>query len=214
MGKKKQDLLLGGRPVLWRTVDALRRASALEGIVVAVPAEDVAGWRRRLRGCRKVRAVVPGGEERQESVARGLEAVPAGVGWIVVHDGVRPCVTPELVARVVGAARQHDAAIAALPVVETLKRGADGWVGATVPREGLWAVQTPQAFRATLLREAHRRAQADGASATDDAALVERLGAPVRLVPGLARNVKITRPEDLRLARALVRRTAPRRWSG
>lgn len=205
MGKKKQNLSLAGRPVLRRTVDALSRTAGLDGIVVAVPAEDVAGWRRRLRGCPKVRAVVAGGAERQESVARGLDAVPADVVWIVVHDGVRPCVTPSLVTRVVRAAREHDAAIAALPVAETLKRGANGWIEATISRDGLWAVQTPQAFRATLLREAHRQARADGAAGTDDAALVERLGIPVRLVPGLPGNVKITRPEDLPLARALIR---------
>ncbi|HEV8306765.1 MAG TPA: 2-C-methyl-D-erythritol 4-phosphate cytidylyltransferase, partial [Methylomirabilota bacterium] len=124
--------------------------------------------------------------------------------WIVVHDGVRPCVTPELVTGVLAEARAHGAAVAALPIAETLKRAAEGWVTATVDRDGLWAIQTPQAFRAALLREAHRRAAADGLLATDDAALVERLGAPVRVVPGLPGNVKITRPDDLGLARALL----------
>ena len=205
MGGKKQGLPLGGRSVLRWTLDVLEATPVVRGVVVAVPAEDVAVWRRRLRPCRKVRAVVAGGAERQESVARGLAAVPADVPWVVVHDGVRPCVTPNLVTRVVQAAREHGAAIAALPVAETLKRGAAGWVQATVDRDGLWAVQTPQAFRADLLREAHRRGAADGVLGTDDAALVERLGAGVRLVPGLPGNLKITRPEDLALARALLR---------
>jgi 2-C-methyl-D-erythritol 4-phosphate cytidylyltransferase len=172
--------------------------------VVAVPGEDVLAWRRRLRACRKVRAVVAGGPERQESVARGLAAVPATAAWILVHDGVRPCITPALVRRVVDAARVHGAAVAALPVAETLKRGAEGWVKETVPRDGLWAIQTPQGFRAALLREAHRRAAADRVVGTDDAALVERVGVPVRLVAGLPGNVKITRPEDLPLARRLL----------
>jgi 2-C-methyl-D-erythritol 4-phosphate cytidylyltransferase len=190
--------------VLRWTLDVFEATGEVEGVVVAVPAEDVQVWRRRLQGCRKVRAVVAGGQERQESVARGLWAVPPTVPWILVHDGVRPCITPELVRRVVEATRAHGAAVAALPVAETLKRGAEGWVKETVPRDGLWAIQTPQGFRAELLREAHRRAAADGILGTDDAALIERLGTSVRLVPGLPGNVKITRAEDLPLARRLL----------
>jgi 2-C-methyl-D-erythritol 4-phosphate cytidylyltransferase len=206
MGRKKQDIRLGARPVLRWTLDVLEATREVEGVVVAVPAEDVEHARRRLRAA-KVQPVA-GGSERQESVARGLAAVPPAAPWILVHDGARPCITPELVRRVVEATRTHGAAVAALPVAETLKRGAEGWVKETVPRDGLWAIQTPQGFRAELLREAHRRARADGILGTDDAALVERLGAPVRLVPGLPGTLKFTRPEDLPLARPLV--TPPR----
>ena len=204
MGRKKQDIRVGTRPVLRWTLDVLEATPEIEGVVVAVPAEDVEAWRRRLRPCRKVRAVVAGGGERQESVAQGLAAVPRTARWILVHDGVRPCITPALVRRVVKGAQTHGAAIAALPIAETLKRGAEGWVKETVPRDGLWAIQTPQGFQAALLREAHRRAAAEGVLGTDDAALVERLGTAVRLVPGLPGNVKITRPEDLPLARQLL----------
>jgi 2-C-methyl-D-erythritol 4-phosphate cytidylyltransferase len=204
MGRKKQDIRVGPRPVLRWTLDVLEATGEIEGVVVVVPAEDVQVWRRRLRACRKVQAVVAGGTERQESVARGLAAVPSTAQWILVHDGVRPCITPELVRRVVNATRAHAAATAALPVGETLKRGSEGWVKETVPRDGLWAIQTPQGFRAALLREAHRLASADGVRGTDDAALVERLGTAVRLVPGLPGNVKITHPEDLPLARRLL----------
>ena len=205
MGRKKQDIRVGTRPVLRWTLDVLEATGEVEGVVVAVPAEDVRAWRRRLRGCRKVRAVVAGGPERQESVARGLAAVPPTVPWILVHDGVRPCITPELVRRVVEATRAHGAATAALPVAETLKRGAEGWVKETVPRDGLWAIQTPQGFRADLLREAHRRASTDGVLGTDDAALVERLGARVVMVPGVPQNLKITTREDLRAAARWMR---------
>ena len=205
MGRKKQGVPLHGRPVLRWTVDTLGRTPEVTGIVVAVPAEDVETWRRRLRSCRKVRAVVAGGRERQDSVAQGLRAVPADVTWIAVHDGARPCLTPALVSAVLAAARAHDAAIAALPVAETLTRGADGWVKDPVDRDGMWTVQTPQAFRARLLRQAHRRAAAEGVRGTDEASLVARLlGVRVRLVPGLPGNVKVTRPEDLPLARALL----------
>jgi 2-C-methyl-D-erythritol 4-phosphate cytidylyltransferase len=209
MGRKKQDIRLDGRPLLRWTLDVFEGIREIAGVVVAVPAEDVEAWRRRLGACRKVRAVVAGGRERQESVARGLAAVPPTAAWILVHDGARPCITPELIRRVVEATQAHGAAIAALPVAETLKRGSDGWVKETVPRDGLWTIQTPQGFRADLLREAHRRATADGVLGTDDAALVERLGAPVSLVPGLPGNVKVTRPEDLPLARRLLAK--PRR---
>jgi 2-C-methyl-D-erythritol 4-phosphate cytidylyltransferase len=209
MGRKKQDIRLGARPLLRWTLDVLEATGEVQGVVVVVPVEDVRAWRRRLRGCRKVQAVVAGGAERQESVARGLAAVPSTADVILVHDGVRPCVTPELVRRVAEATRAHGAAVAALPIAETLKRGAEGWVKETVPRDGLWAIQTPQGFRAELLREAHRRAAADGVLGTDDAALVERLGTPVRLVVGLPGNVKITRPEDLPLARRLLGPRAP-----
>jgi 2-C-methyl-D-erythritol 4-phosphate cytidylyltransferase len=209
MGRKKQDIGIGGRPVLRWTLDRLDAAGSVDAVVVVVPPEDVAAWARRLRACRKVRAVVAGGAERQASVAHGLAAVPASARWILVHDGVRPCITPALVDRVVAAARGRGAAVAALPVAETLKRGVEGRVAGTVPRDGLWAVQTPQGFRAALLRAAHRRAAADGVLGTDDAALVERLGAPVWLVPGLPGNVKITRPEDLPLARLLLTGARP-----
>jgi 2-C-methyl-D-erythritol 4-phosphate cytidylyltransferase len=106
---------------------------------------------------------------------------------------------------VVAAAGLHGGAIAALPVHETVKRAADGWVTETVERNGLWAVQTPQVFRADLLREAHRRAAADGVHGTDDAALVERLGGAVFVVPGDPANIKITAPADVRLGEAIAR---------
>jgi len=208
MGRKKQGLMLAGLPVLRWTLDVFEATAGVSGVVVTVPADDLDSWQRRLAGCRKVRAVVAGGAERQESVRLGLEAVPVDVAWVAVHDGVRPCITPELVERVIAEARLHGAAIAALPVIETVKRGMDGWVKETVERDGLWAVQTPQVFGAAALREAHRRAAAEGVRGTDDAALVERLGHPVRLVPGLPENVKITRPDDLVLAEALLARRA------
>jgi len=210
MGQKKQALLLAGQPVLRWTLEVLEAAPTVHAVVVTVPVEDVADWQRRLAECSKVRAVLAGGAERQESVRLGLAVVPDEVEWVLVHDGVRPCVTVELVERVVGEASQHGAAIAALPVSETIKRGVGGWVKETVERDGLWAVQTPQVFRAEVLREAHRRAVAEGIAGTDDAVLVERLGVPIRLVPGRPDNLKITRPEDLPLAEALLARRGPR----
>jgi 2-C-methyl-D-erythritol 4-phosphate cytidylyltransferase len=191
------------------TLRALGRARSLAGIVVAVPAAHVSATRRLLTRARvpKILDVVAGGADRQESVWRGLQRVPEDARFVVVHDAVRPFVTPDLIERV-RAAAAAGAATCGLPVRDTVKRVTDGVVAATVPRQGLWLTQTPQAFARDLLWEAHDKARRDGFAGTDDAVLVERLGMPVAMVPGLAQNLKITTPEDLRTARAWVR---PRR---
>jgi len=201
----KQFLALGGGPILAATVAHFARHPAVVAIVVAAPAAHVARARRALRGLgrRGAVTVVAGGQTRQESVWRALQAAP-DTDMVVVHDAVRPFITRGLIDAVVGAARGAGAAICALPVSDTVKRVRGDEVEATVDRTGLWTVQTPQAFRGALLREAHEKAQRDGVIGTDDAALVERLGHPVKVVPGLARNLKITTPEDLRRARKMA----------
>ena len=201
----KQFLSVGGEAILAATVRHFRRHPRLAAIIVAAPAAHVMRA-RRLLGAGVT--VVTGGATRQESVRLALEAAPPGVRVILVHDAVRPFITRELVDAVLAAARADGAAICALPVAETVKRVRDGVVEATVDRAGLWTVQTPQAFRAEILREAHDKARRDGVTGTDDAMLVERLGHRVRVVPGLAGNVKITTPDDLRRARGTRR---PRR---
>lgn len=207
----KQFLRLGGLPVLVRTLRVLGGSRVLGGIVVVVPPALVESTRRLLARHRvpRVLAVVAGGSERQESVWLGLQAVPTAVDLVVVHDGVRPFITGALVRDVVAAAARVGAASCGLPVRETVKRAREGLVAATVDREGLWLVQTPQAFRRALLWEAHEKARRDGFSGTDDAVLVERMGAPVTMVPGLVENLKITTREDWVRARALVRGRAP-----
>ena len=146
--------------------------------------------------------VVAGGATRAASVRAGLAAVPGDVGIIVIHDAARPLASPQLFASVVAAVRSGDAAgvIPVVPVSDTLKRVEDGIVVATVDREGLVSVQTPQAFVAEALRSAHR----DGGEATDDAGLLEAAGLSVATVEGDLRNLKLTRPEDLVLAEALM----------
>lgn len=148
-----------------------------------------------------VAAVVDGGARRSDSVRNGLEAVPAAAEIVVVHDAARPLASPDLFQAVVAAvAAGADAAVPVLPVVDTLKRVRDDEVVETVDRSDLVAVQTPQAFRAEVLRRAHER----GADATDDAALVEVSGGTVRVVPGDQRNVKLTTAVDLEVAAALT----------
>jgi len=215
-GRPKQYLVLAGAPLLVHTLRALGRAPALAGTVVAVPAERVEATRRLLQRFRVPRLldVVAGGAERQESVWRGLQAVSSDVGWIVVHDAVRPFIDAALVDRVLAAARRHGAATCGVPVRETIKRVQDTMVEATLERDGLWLVQTPQAFSRALLSEAHEKARRDGYTGTDDAVLVERLGARVAMVPGLPQNLKITTPEDLKAARLWIPRfqvRSPRR---
>jgi 2-C-methyl-D-erythritol 4-phosphate cytidylyltransferase len=199
----KQFRRLGGEPILTATVRCFVRHPAIDCVVVAAPAAHLGRTRRLLEPLagRTSIAVVEGGAERQESVWRGLQAVPESAEIILVHDAVRPFVTPRLIAEVLRAAAATGAAICGRPIAETVKRVIDGRVRETVDRRGLWAVQTPQAFRAGLLREAHDTARRDGVVGTDDAMLVERLGQPVGVVPGPAENVKITTPEDLRQAR-------------
>jgi 2-C-methyl-D-erythritol 4-phosphate cytidylyltransferase len=196
----KQFLRLGGAPILAMTLRHFTGHPAVTSVVVAAPAAHVARTRVLIGGRRGV-AVVAGGATRQESVWCALQAAPADADVVVVHDAVRPFITRALIDAVVRAAEVSGAAICALPIAETVKRVRGEVVEATLDRAGLWAVQTPQAFRAPLLREAHEKARRDGVVGTDDAMLVERLGHPVRVVAGLAGNVKITTPEDLRRAR-------------
>jgi 2-C-methyl-D-erythritol 4-phosphate cytidylyltransferase len=195
----KQFLTISGATILARTLAHFVRHPAVRAVIVAAPTEHLART-RRLVGRARV-TVVAGGATRQESVWNALQAAPGDVEIVLVHDAVRPFIDRRLIDAVVAAASTHGAAICALPIAETVKRVRDGVVQATLDRSELWAIQTPQGFRAALLREAHDKARRDGVVGTDDAMLVERLGHAVRVVSGLAGNVKITTPEDLRRAR-------------
>jgi 2-C-methyl-D-erythritol 4-phosphate cytidylyltransferase len=209
----KQYLSLGGAPLLVHTLRALLQSDGMDGVVLVVPADRVAATRRLLdrHHVPRILDVVAGGAERQESVWQGLQAVPAGARWVVVHDAVRPFITRGLVEQVLSAARRHGAATCGLEVRETVKRVRGEVVEATLDRDRLWLIQTPQAFSRDLLCEAHDKARRDGFTGTDDAVLVERLGGPVAVVPGLAHNLKITTPADLRIARLWLTTSSSRR---
>ena len=201
----KQFLRLGREPILAATLRHFRRHPRVACVVVAAPAAHVDRTRRLVRGGGAPVAGVPGGASRQDSVWCALKAAPADAAIVMVHDAVRPFVSRALIDALLAAADRDGAAICALPVAETVKRVRDGLVEATVERDGLWSVQTPQAFRAAVLREAHDKARRDGFVGTDESMLVERLGHRVRVVPGLPDNVKITTPADLRRARRRAR---------
>ncbi|MDE3156154.1 MAG: 2-C-methyl-D-erythritol 4-phosphate cytidylyltransferase [Acidobacteriota bacterium] len=208
----KQFLELAGRSILQRTVEAFEASPDIHEIVVVLPADTAAAPPAWLgQGASKPRRVVAGGERRQDSVANGFAAVEATADLVVIHDAARPFVSRDLIARTIRAAAEAGAAIAALPARDTVKQGRrDGtgttaaWtIDATLPRETIFLAQTPQAFRCEVLRAAMAVARA-GADVTDEAALAERAGHPVRLVEGEAANLKITTREDLAFARGLL----------
>jgi 2-C-methyl-D-erythritol 4-phosphate cytidylyltransferase len=203
---------MGGEDKLWADLDgapliacSLRTLAGIEEIdalvVVAPTAKHAELYRLGTAAGRQVRCV-EGGERRRDSVAAGLEAAP-GAGWYVVHDGARPLVSAGLVRRMLNDARTRGAVVPGIALADTVKRVAlDGRVVETPPRAEMRAVQTPQVFAGELLRRAHALDEGD---ATDDAALVERLGEPVYVVEGEPNNLKVTTPDDLERARELLR---------
>lgn len=199
-GGPKQFLPLAGRSVAAWSVAAARGVA--DGVVLVVPSPEGTTGPTFDGADAGADRVVTGGTSRAASVRAGLAAVPADADVVVIHDAARPLAQPWLFSAVVAAldADGVDGAIPVLAVSDTLKRVADGTVQATVDRNGLVTVQTPQAFAAAALRAAH----AGESDATDDAGLLEALGATVRTVPGDPRNLKLTRPEDLAIAEALI----------
>jgi 2-C-methyl-D-erythritol 4-phosphate cytidylyltransferase len=212
MGGTRSKLLIEihGRTVLRRSLEAIAAARSVAGIVLVAPADCIDDFRAAAAGCPKLACVVPGGERRQDSVRAGIDAVPADLraDVILIHDAARPLVTADLVDRVAQAAMETGAAVAAVPVTDTIKRVEQGLVVGTPPRETLWAAQTPQGLLLSLARELFARAEADGVEVTDDVALAERYGRPVAVVEGSRDNIKITAPEDLELAEAVIRKGA------
>jgi len=198
----KMFALLGGQPLLLRATRPFQQCSLIDRIVVVVSGEKETQCRSLVAGpdWSKVSDVCLGGRRRQDSVAEGLKRL-ADCDWAVIHDGARPLVTVDLIERGLEAARETGAAIAAVPVTDTIKvSGEDGTVGETPPRRNLWAVQTPQIFAIGIIREAYQNA---GEDVTDSSSLVERLGYKVKLYMGSDDNIKITTPADLALAEIL-----------
>ncbi|WP_041303515.1 2-C-methyl-D-erythritol 4-phosphate cytidylyltransferase [Kyrpidia tusciae] len=205
--EKKQFLLLGQKPIFLHAVERIAHVPAIRNIVVVTAAEDIVRTHHLIE---RARIPVPtritaGGPERQESVYQGILAAGES-SHLLVHDGARPLVQQDDVRRLLAALHDHPAAILAAPVKDTVKWVENGRVERTMPREKMWLSQTPQAFAGDLLRQAHERARAEHWSATDDASLVEKLGIPVHIVTGSPFNFKITTPEDLTLAEALLER--------
>jgi len=203
----KQFLEIQGKPLLHHTLTVFASCKLIDYVVLVMPRADVdemgEDW---LNKYEIVRKVVVGGEQRQDSVYNGFSSLEKGTDIVVVHDGVRPFTTPQMIIATVEAAQQHGAAITAIPVSDTVKQAADGFVKQTVSRDGLWRVQTPQAFQCGLLQQAFKKAKKDSYYGTDEGSLVEYLGERVKIVPGSELNIKITRKEDLVLGESLLSR--------
>jgi 2-C-methyl-D-erythritol 4-phosphate cytidylyltransferase len=206
--------LIGGRPLLWHTLRALLAPAAydqarpIELLIAAQPDEFALIQplldELKTQNSKLKTQLVFGGATRQESVFNALKAAQGDL--VLVHDAARPLVSPEVIARTLDAALKSGAALAALPCPDTVKQAnAKGTVAATLDRSILWLAQTPQIFRRDLLLAANEKATADGFAATDCASIVEHLGHAVRLVPGEARNFKVTYPDDLERAAALLK---------
>jgi 2-C-methyl-D-erythritol 4-phosphate cytidylyltransferase len=203
--RPKAFLSLTGQPLLLRAALAFERSASVDAIVAVVPPEEIEAAREILAPLRKLRAVVGGGERRQDSVLAGLKQAPEGFeGVVLVHDAARPLVEVALVDAVAQAAREEGAALPVLGLVDTVKRVREGRVMETLDRAELGAAQTPQGFRFSLLVRAYEEAFRDRVTLTDEAMAVERLGARVVAVAGSARNRKITTPEDLAWAENLL----------
>lgn len=195
----KALLPMGGVPVLVRSVRAFD--NLVDGVLVVTRAQDMAAVRALLPGM----DVIGGGDTRQQSVLRGLKALPREAAVVLVHDAARPFVDRDTISRCKEAVDQYGSGVAAIPVKDTVKQvDAQGIVLATPPREALWAAQTPQAFSVPALTQAIEALEARGETATDDAGAMEAAGWPVRLVPGDYRNIKLTTPEDIRIAEAMT----------
>ncbi|AEV17423.1 2-C-methyl-D-erythritol 4-phosphate cytidylyltransferase [Geobacillus sp. G4] len=204
-GMNKQFLELGGEPLIVRTLNVFERDERCTRIVLVVNPAERSRFEQLLARFRiqKVAALTDGGEERQHSVYNGLQAL-AGEEIVLIHDGARPFVRVHHLHELVNAAVQYGAAIPAVRVKDTIKKANGLFVEQTIDRSSLWAVQTPQAFRLSLIMEAHEAAKQAGYLGTDDASLVERIGKPVKIIEGDYRNIKLTTPEDLLFAEAIL----------
>ena len=205
----KQFLAVLGQPLLAHTLIPFEAVQEVSEIILLIPA----GWEEHCRkvviekyGFKKVTKVISGGKERQDSVYLGLNEASNTTDMIIVHDGVRPLVTEALIQMSIRTASDSGAAVVAIPLTDTLKQVTmDGLVKRTLKRDGLWLVQTPQTFQKKIILEAYEAAYRDQFYGTDDAALVERVGFPIKIVLGSGMNLKITTPDDLRLSEFLLR---------
>jgi 2-C-methyl-D-erythritol 4-phosphate cytidylyltransferase len=202
--RAKQMIELGGVPVLVHTLRRFEECPAVDQVILALQpnlTQEVLALASRYN-LTKIARIVAGGAERQDSVYRGLQVV-SSAAIVVIHDAVRPFVTPDEIRAVIERAAKTGAALMAVPAVDTIKQVKSGRVHRTLDRKSLYHAQTPQAFRYSVIKEAYDRASREGFSATDDSQLVERMGHRVSIVEGSHINIKITRPFDLRLAEAI-----------
>lgn len=210
-GKDKPFQLLGGKPLIIWPLEALQAMPEISEIIPVLRAEDAESGQRIIEqyGITKIKGIVPGGKERQDSVYNGLRAIEDRRSIVLVHDGARPLAERAfiegMIAEMVKFRGSCDGIVPGVPVKDTIKEGKDSFVLKTLNRNNLWTIQTPQIFEYEILRKAYELAMAGKHCATDDAALLERFGGRIRIVMGSYRNIKITTPEDLVIAEALLK---------
>lgn len=207
-GHNKQFIEICGQSVLTHTLTVFAQIPEIAKIVLVVRAGEEDTCRNMIPEIAESKTVLAiGGKERQDSVHNGIRAITWECEYILIHDGARPLVTEEVIRRTLLAAQNSGAAICAVPVKDTIKQAdSDGNVLATIPRESLWAVQTPQVFRADLIRRAYENAYVHNHYGTDDASLVEYLGEEIKIVTGDYENIKITTPEDIPTAEQILQK--------
>ncbi len=204
--KQFQDIC--GRPMLTWTIEKFQMAETIDKIIIVVPEDSLVFVSEKIidpYGFDKVTKIISGGTTRQESVCKGLEALPISTGFAVIHDGARPLIKTEDINRVVEVAKKEKGAILAVPVADTIKRVVDSFIITTINREQLYCAQTPQVFQYDLIMEAHKEQSLKASvSFTDDAQLIESRGFKVKVVVPSGFNLKITTPQDMKLAEALI----------
>ena len=209
-GINKQYINLKGRPILSHTLEVFFACSAIDEIVLVIGEDDIELCDKMLLenpNCNKPLKTVIGGKERQHSVLNGLNHADSNADIVIIHDGARPFITTEIIEKCIEGAHDYKAVSLGVPIKETVKVvDEEGFVKNTPNRASIWVTQTPQAFRRDLIRQAHEMALVKNIQATDDAALVENLGYPVRMIKGDYRNIKITTYEDLAIAETIMNR--------
>lgn len=204
LGVNKQFINLDGKPILIHTLESFQRKSWINEIIVVANPKEVNIVTELIRSYDlRVTRVVPGGKERQESIENGLTFVESE--FVMVHDGARPFINDYMIEELYENVRIYEAVVLGVPVKDTIKITNDsGIIQNTPDRKSLWAIQTPQAFRLSILKEAYSKASADNFLGTDDSSLVERIGKKVKVILGQYDNIKITTPEDLKFAEIII----------
>ena len=207
-GIKKSYMELAGKPILAYTLATFQRCPFIDSIVIVTAKGDESRCIQdvvKTYGLNKPFSVVAGGDTRQESVYNALRELSSNTDIVVIHDAVRPLVTEDMIIQSIDGAKQYGSAIVAVPVKDTIKESDDdGFVTKTLDRRKLWAIQTPQTFKYDLIMKAHLYARDNNIQATDDAFLVEQIGQKVKLIMGSYENIKITTPEDIIIAKAIL----------
>jgi 2-C-methyl-D-erythritol 4-phosphate cytidylyltransferase len=206
----KQYLLLDGTPILIHTLKIFQDAPLIDDVFLVVPADDIPYVQKKVweeYGLLKVRTILPGGEERQDSVKNGLNAVQDDHDIVIIHDAVRCFISEEMICAAIIGASKYEAVVVGIPIQDTVKKvNPDGRVDKTIARDNLWLTQTPQAFQTDIIKKAYEAAYNDQFYGTDDAQLVERLGIPVMMLQGSNDNIKITTKEDMARGSNLIKK--------